>query len=375
MFFEDNSVYSIFSAIREKKIEKVKEMINAKEYSINQLEDFMYEAVSESLIPIVDFLIDDKGVEINKIRENSIDGETPLHMAMYLDDSFTMAKHLISKGADINGKNVEGRTALHSTAEFDNFDGVKFLLLNGADETIRDNTGRLPSLLHRSCDRAPYAGVGINTRSTHAEEMHFKPWDYESERPSIWAPSIWERPREEEEEEQEEDEEPESFHCISLKNSPTQILLDNYRKMKISFETCVSLNCPAFTKEQVDKLKTHIRKSPQLEMLYREMRSKALMLSAFGIYTDHKIFVPDPNIGIDMLDVFGDESFGENLELFEEEKGEENYSLTDKDANEYMKGYIGGRRRKSRKSRKSKKSKKSKKSRIKGTRRSLMIPY
>jgi hypothetical protein len=61
--------------------------------------------------------------------------------------------------------------------------------------------------------------------------------------------------------------------------------------------------------------------------------------------------------------------------LFEEEKGEENYSLTVKDANEYMKGYIGGGRRKSRKSKKSKKSKRSKRSRIKGTRRSLMIPY
>jgi hypothetical protein len=69
MFFEDNSVYSIFSAIREKKIEKVKEMINAKERNINTLEDFLYEAVSVSSIPIVDFLIDDKGVEINKIRE------------------------------------------------------------------------------------------------------------------------------------------------------------------------------------------------------------------------------------------------------------------------------------------------------------------
>ena len=365
MFFEDNSVYSIFSAIREKKIEKVKEMINAKKYNINILEDFMYEAVSVSLIPIVDFLID-KGVEINKIRENSIDGETPLHMAMNLHDNFTMAKHLISKGADINGKNVEGRT-LHSTAEFDNFDGVKFLLLNGADETIKDNTGHLPSLLHRSCERASYAEVGIYTRSTHEEETRFNPWDYESERPSIWGPP--EGPREEEED---EDEEPDFFRCISLKNSPTQILLDNYRKMKISFETCMSLNCPAFTKKQVDKLKTHIRNSPQLEMVYREMRSKALMLSAFGISTDHKFFIPDPNIGIDMLDMFGDESFGENLELFEEEKGEENYSLTVKDANEYMKGYIGGGRRKSRKSRKLRKSRKS---RIKGTRRSLMIPY
>ena len=347
MFAELNSVYSIFSAIQEKKIEKVKELINAKEYNINILEDFLYEAVSVSLIPIVDFLIDNKGVELNKIRENSIDGETPFHMAMNLDDNFTMAKHLISKGADINGKNVEGRTALHSTAEFDNFEGVKFLLLNGADESIKDNTGNLPSLLYRSCERAPYAGVGIHTRSTHVEERR---WD---ERPSIWG--LPEGPREEEEEEGEDD----SFRCISLKNSPTQILLDNYRKMKISFETCMSLNCPAFTKKQVDKLKTHIMNSPQLEMVYREMRSKALMLSAFGISTDHKFFIPDPNVGIDMLDMFGDESFGENLELFEEEKGEEKYSLTDKDAKEYMKGYIGGGRRKSRKSRKSKKSKKS----------------
>ena len=341
MFSELNSVYSIFSAIQEKKIEKVKELINAKEYNINILEDFMYEAVSVSLIPIVDFLIDDKGVEINKIRESSIDGETPLHMAMNLDDNFTMAKHLISKGADINGKNVEGRTALHSAAEFDNFDGVKLLLLNGADESIKDNTGHLPSLLHRSCERAPY---GIYS----TEERH-----WESERPNIWG--LPEGPREDED----EDEEPDSFRCISLKNSPTQILLDNYRKMKFSFETCMSLNCPAFTKKQADKLKTHIRNSPQLEMVYKEMRSKALMLSAFGISTDHKFFIPDPNVGIDMLDMFGDESFGENLNLFEEEKGEEKYSLTVKDAKEYMKGYVGGGKRKSKKSRRSKKSKKS----------------
>ena len=236
MFFEDNSVYSIFSAIQEKKVEKVKELINAKEHNINTLEDFLYEAVSVSLIPIVDFLIYNKGVEINKIRENSIDGETPLHMAMNLHDNFTMAKHLIAKGADINGKNVEGRTALHSTAEFDNFDGVKFLLLNGADESIKDNTGHLPSLLHRSCERAPYAGVGIHTRSTHSDERRLNTWQYESERPSIWGlpegPSEEEEKKEEEKKEEDEDEEPDSFRCISLKNSPTQILLDNYRKMK-----------------------------------------------------------------------------------------------------------------------------------------------
>ena len=91
MFFEDNSVYSIFSAIREKKIEKVKEMINAKEYSINQLEDFMYEAVSVSLIPIVDFLIDgpydfilisknNGGVlPISRIYQSLWEGSIPIH--------------------------------------------------------------------------------------------------------------------------------------------------------------------------------------------------------------------------------------------------------------------------------------------------------
>jgi len=335
MFSELNSVYSIFSAIQEKKIEKVKELINAKEYNTIVLEDFLYEAVSVSLIPIIDFLIDDKGVDVNKIRENSIDGETPFHMAMNLDDNFTMAKHLISKGADINGKNVEGRTALHSAAEIDNFEGVKFLLLNGANENIKDNVGHVPSLIYRSHERTPYGMRGAQFDN---------PPDYEPQRPSIW--DIPEQLSEEEE-----------------AGSPTQILLDNYRKMKISFETCMSLNCPAYTKTQADNLKTHIRNSPQLEMVYREMRSKALMLSAFGISTDHKFFNPDPNVGIDMLDMFEDESFGENLELFEEEKGEEKYSLTVKDAKEYMKGHIGGGKRKSRKSKKSKKSKRSKRSR------------
>ena len=68
------------------------------------------------------------------------DGRTPLHLAAlfaYLE----CVEYLVSRGADINNKDVDGDTALHLAVFNDHVDVVKFLLKNNADVNVTNNKG------------------------------------------------------------------------------------------------------------------------------------------------------------------------------------------------------------------------------------------
>jgi len=54
---------------------------------------------------------------------------------------------LISRGADVNAKEMDGGTALHIAAIFGQKDIVELLLVNGADLNLRMKTGK-PSTLN-----------------------------------------------------------------------------------------------------------------------------------------------------------------------------------------------------------------------------------
>ena len=51
---------------------------------------------------------------------------------------------VLKKGAEINGTNSIGRTALHIAAKQNHLEMAKFLLSRGADITARDRSGKIP---------------------------------------------------------------------------------------------------------------------------------------------------------------------------------------------------------------------------------------
>lgn len=73
----------------------------------------------------------------NTLNASGPGGQTPFQYAIAHGDT-DLAKILLGLGADINGQDNQGRTALHHAAELGLSRVVDFLLEHGADTTIRD---------------------------------------------------------------------------------------------------------------------------------------------------------------------------------------------------------------------------------------------
>ena len=71
------------------------------------------------------------------------EGSTPLHTAVARDrnDSFSVVKLLIERGADVNMAKSYGHTPLHDAALNCRNEVVKFLLEKGADRYRRNEDG------------------------------------------------------------------------------------------------------------------------------------------------------------------------------------------------------------------------------------------
>lgn len=82
-----------------------------------------------------------KGADVN-LKDK--DGRTPLHFAAESADG-DIVELLLDKGADINAKDDEsGFTALHHAAQFGNENAAELLITRGADINAKDNQGHTP---------------------------------------------------------------------------------------------------------------------------------------------------------------------------------------------------------------------------------------
>jgi ankyrin repeat protein len=77
-------------------------------------------------------LLAEAGADVNA-RDN--DGNTPLHTTSFLD----VAEELLKLGADVNARNNDGETPIFTTG---NDDVIVLFIEHGADLTIRNNAGR-----------------------------------------------------------------------------------------------------------------------------------------------------------------------------------------------------------------------------------------
>jgi len=97
-------------------------------------------AVSHNAFDTVKLLLDQKA------NVNLADGSgwTPLIYAAYFGGSAELLTELLNHGADINGRNDRGATALFLASATGHEEQVKFLLSHGADINIASTAGYTP---------------------------------------------------------------------------------------------------------------------------------------------------------------------------------------------------------------------------------------
>lgn len=89
-----------------------------------------------------------KADEVYLNEEHKKNLQTSLHIVAACND-LSVARELISKGANVNAQNIWGGTPLHLAVGNRNLEMVKLLVSNGADPTIKNTNGETAQLMAR----------------------------------------------------------------------------------------------------------------------------------------------------------------------------------------------------------------------------------
>ena len=101
------------------------------------------------------FHLVDRG--ITPVEERSVRGDTLLMTALSQEheQALAMAQGLLDRGADLNGVNLNGHTALHQAASALNLPSLGWLMSHGADPTIENLAGALAAELVPDPENGP----------------------------------------------------------------------------------------------------------------------------------------------------------------------------------------------------------------------------
>lgn len=82
-------------------------------------------------------------VQSGKLKPNSVDkeGQTPLHIAVENEFSVELIDELVKLGCNLDAKNVDGITPLHSAMYNENSPVFQKLISLGANPDVADNQG------------------------------------------------------------------------------------------------------------------------------------------------------------------------------------------------------------------------------------------
>jgi ankyrin repeat protein len=108
-------------------------------FRMSSLNEDLIDAASRGDLKKVKMLLNE-GADVNT---RDINGRTPLHYAAARGHLDTV-KFLVDRGADVNTRNVDGWTPLHEAAAWGHLDVVEFLLDRGADVNAKNIYGWTP---------------------------------------------------------------------------------------------------------------------------------------------------------------------------------------------------------------------------------------
>ncbi|CAL1689715.1 unnamed protein product [Lasius platythorax] len=136
--------YSLISAGRERKLERVRVLISSFGLSYSQ-------AWSEGYVSLRD-AVENKHTEISKLlltngskvnSKNKKPSNTPLHFAV-INGHIEIVNMLLCRGANIDAKNQYGRTPFYNAVESKNMEIIELLLNRGAYVNARDSNSITP---------------------------------------------------------------------------------------------------------------------------------------------------------------------------------------------------------------------------------------